>query len=137
MIARILDTSVAVSWYLPESFSQKAREWRERMLKGKARLLIPALHFVEFANVIRTYVRRGELEKDLAAEIYGLHLEAPLELVEAPPDGILETALEFQATAYDSVFIRMALNQRVPLLTGERTTTPWVIKLGELAEVVR
>lgn len=137
MNTRILDTSVAIAWYLPETFSAGARSWRDRILSGMIRALVPSLHYVEFANVLRTYVKRGEMDPELAEEVYSLHLEAPLEVVDPQRDEILRTALEFSATSYDAVYINLALRQGAPLLTGERTTTPWVTKLGDLAEVVR
>ena len=137
MKARVLDTSVAVAWYLPESFSSRAREWRDLLLAGKVRLLVPSLHYIEFANVIRTYVRRGELKNSLGQEIYDLHLEAPLEVIDSSREEILQIALEYESTSYDAVFINLALRQKTPILTGERTTTPWVTKLGDLAEVMR
>ncbi len=57
----VLDTSVGVAWYLDEVFSPAARVWQERMLNGKARLVVPSLHYWEFANVLRTLVWRREL----------------------------------------------------------------------------
>lgn len=107
-----------------------------RLLEGRIRLVVPSLHYWELANVLRTYVGRGELEADLASEIYALHLEAPLESDEPEKARVLETALEFEATAYDAVFIALARMLDVPLLTAERTTTPWVVRLGDQVERV-
>ena len=137
MTALVLDTSVAAAWYLPESFAQAAREWQSRLLKGRIRLLAPALHYWELANVLRTYVKRGQLEAALASEIYQLHLEAPVEVRDPDPAKVLETALEYDATAYDAVYIALSLGLDLPLLTAERTTTPWVIRLGDRIESVR
>jgi len=92
----VLDTSVALAWYLNESHSAAARQWQERILSGSVQALVPSLHYQEFANVLRTVVRRGELEAALAEEIFALHLDAPLD-------------------------------------TAERSTTPWVTKLGAMA----
>ncbi len=131
MNAYVLDTSVAVAWYLRESYSPAAREWQDRMLSGKARLVVPSLHYWEMANVLRTYVRRQELEEDLAREVYELHLEAPLEVIEPRKENVLDIALRFHATAYDAVYIALSLAQEIPLLTAERTTTPWVVKMAD------
>ena len=127
----VLDTSVAAAWYLPESFQREARNWQRRLLEGAVRLVVPRLHYQELANVLRTYVRRGELQVELAHEIWQLHLEAPLEVVDRDPPPLLATALEYQATAYDAVYIQLALDLGLPLLTAERSTTPWVVKLGD------
>jgi len=133
----VLDTNVAAAWYLPEDFSAAARVWQTRMLQGQARLLVPSFHYWEFANVLRTYVRRAELDVSLATEIYDLHLGAPLEVAEPEKSRVLKTALEYEATAYDAVFIALARLLGVPLVTAERMTTPWVVKMGDQIESVR
>ncbi len=133
----VLDTSVAVAWYLQESFSLSARRWQERLISGRVHLLVPSLHFWEFGNVLRTYVKRDELNTDLAEEIYALHCEAPLDIVEPARDNVLRMAIEYRATVYDGVYICLALEQDLPLVTAERTTTPWVVKLGDRVESVR
>jgi len=43
----VLDTSVAVGWYLDEAFSPSARTWQEKLLQGKIVLLVPSLHYLE------------------------------------------------------------------------------------------
>jgi predicted nucleic acid-binding protein len=132
----VLDTSVAIAWYLPESFASKARNWQRRALDGEVELLVPSLHYWEFGNVLRTYVRRGELEVALASEIYHLHLQAPLQLAEPNREDVLERALEYQASVYDAVYIELALSRNVPLVTAEKSTTPWVVKLGRRVKSV-
>ncbi|HCL29208.1 MAG TPA: PIN domain nuclease [Candidatus Latescibacteria bacterium] len=105
----VLDTSVAIAWYLPETFTPAARVWQQKLLASQVELVVPGLHYWEFANVMRTYVRRGELAEDLAHEAYAAHLEAPLTTVEPGRSGILACALEYDATVYDAVYIRLAL----------------------------
>jgi predicted nucleic acid-binding protein len=133
----VLDTSVAVAWYLEEVFSASARVWQERLLTGKVVLLVPSLHYWEFANVLRTLVHRRELPETLAREIYELHMDAPLERVEPKEKGVLDIALQYGATAYDAVYISLCLSKDIPLITAEKTTTTWVTKLGDRIESVR
>lgn len=137
MTSFVLDANVAAAWYLPESFSLAARGWRDRLLDGRVRLVVPSLHFWEIANVLRTYVRRGELAPALAEEIYSLHLEAPLEVREPDRREVLAVTLEFEATAYDAVYIALGRSLGIPLLTGERPTTPWVVQLGDQVRTLR
>lgn len=132
----ILDTSVAIAWYLPETFAAAARRFQAQLLDGRMRFVVPSLHYWEMANVLRTYVRRHELDPNLAADIYALHLEAPIETEEPERSEVLATALEFDATAYDAVYIALARRLDAPLLTAERMTTPWVVRLGGLVETV-
>jgi predicted nucleic acid-binding protein len=130
----VLDTSVAVAWYLDEAFSAAARGWQERLLAGKVRLLVPSLHYLEVANVLRTLTIRGQLSTELAADIYGLHLDAPIETADTERNVLLTTALDYGSTAYDAAFIALAVAFDVPIITAERTTTGWVTKLGRLVE---
>jgi len=127
----VLDTSVAAAWYLPERFTSEARSWQTQLLDRRIELIVPNLHYWEIGNVLRTYVRRGEISASLAREIYDLHLEAPLFIQEPDLAVVLATALEMDATTYDAVFISLCLALDVPLVTAERTTTPWVARLGE------
>ncbi len=132
----VLDTSVAIAWYLPESFAPAARSYQKQLLEGRVRLVVPSLHFWEMANVLRTYVKRRELTPSLAEEIYALHLDAPLAVEEPDRGAVLATALELDATAYDAVFITLARTLDVPLLTAERKTKPWAVRLGKLVETL-
>ena len=133
----VLDTSVAVAWYLEEGFSASARAWQERVLTGKVVLVVPSLHYWEFANVLRTLVQRRELPETLAREIYELHMDAPLEKAEPEEKSVLDIALQYGATAYDAVYISLCLSRNIPLITAEKTTTTWVAKLRGRIEAVR
>jgi len=132
----VLDTSVAIAWYLPETFRAASRAWQTRLLDGRVRLVVPSLHYWEFGNVLRTYVMRSELDVELADQIWALHLEAPLEVAEPERTDVLATAFEYGATVYDAVYIALSRSLDLPLLTAERTTTPWVVKLGRRVESV-
>jgi predicted nucleic acid-binding protein len=136
MTSYVLDASVAIAWYLTESFSVEARAWQTKLLRDEATLYVPGLHFWEFANVLRTYVRRAELEEPLAAETFDLHVTAPLVVSEPDRRRVLPCALEYGATAYDAVYIALSLSLDAPLITAEKTTTPWVVKLGEKVRTV-
>jgi predicted nucleic acid-binding protein len=133
----VVDTSVTLAWYLPEGFAPAARAWQERLLGGKVRLLVPSLHYWEFANALRTLAAREEIDEGSAHAILDLHLDAPLEIADPDRREVLKIAFEFGATAYDAVFIALALAHDVRLVTAERSTTRWVTKLGRRVEAVR
>jgi predicted nucleic acid-binding protein len=137
MIRRVLDASVAVAWYLPEAFSKPARRRQQMLLDGKAEFYAPSLHYWEFANVLRTYVMRAEIDAATAHEIYHLHLDAPIISVEPRRDLVLEFALEYGATVYDAVYIALCIEMEAPILTAECSSTPWLKKLGKLADPIQ
>ncbi|MBN1962146.1 MAG: type II toxin-antitoxin system VapC family toxin [Deltaproteobacteria bacterium] len=132
----ILDTSVACAWYLNEKIATAARNWQQRLINNEISIIVPSLHYWEFGNVLRTYVRRGELATNLAYEIYQLHLEAPLKLAEPNNLAVLHRALDYQATMYDAVYIELAFSHKAPLITAERSTTAWVTKMGKLVHAL-
>lgn len=133
----VLDTSVAVAWYLDETFSVSARTWQDRLLRGSIALVVPSLHYWEFANVLRTLVHRQEITPSLAREIYDLHIDAPLEKAEPDERKVLDVALEYHATAYDAVYLALCLARELTLVTAEKTTTPWVAKFRDLISLVK
>lgn len=133
MTGYVLDTSVAIAWYLPETFAESARIWQARALEGEVGLYVPTLHYWEFANVLRTYVRRGEIDRRLATELWQLHLEAPLHTSDPASSDVLTTAFEYETTAYDAVYITLSLQLELRLLTAERASTAWVRKMGKRA----
>jgi len=77
------------------------------------------------------------LTEDLAREIYDLHVDAPLERGEPEEKSVVDTALQYGATAYDAVYISLSLSGDIPLITAEKTTTAWVTKLRSRIEAVR
>lgn len=133
MKSYILGTSVAVSWYLQESFSISARKWLERLCSQEIELYVPSLHYLEFGNVLRSYVKRGELGERLAQEIYSTHLDSGIQILEPERQTLLAIAIEFDATVYDAAYIAIAKSLDAPVITAERETTNWVKKLGGLA----
>jgi hypothetical protein len=38
MIKAVLDASVAVAWYLPETFASRPRSWQRKLLEGDVEL---------------------------------------------------------------------------------------------------
>jgi predicted nucleic acid-binding protein len=134
MVARVLDASVAIAWYLPEFFSREAKRWQQKLLAGEVAFLVPSLHFWEVGNVLRTYVRRGEIPADLAEDIYQAHLGATLEVSDPHREEVLRLALRYEATVYDAVYIALSQQRDIPLLTAEKTTTTWVRRLGSQVE---
>lgn len=133
MTSYVLDTSVALAWYLPEVFSKAARTWQSKLMAGEISFHVPTLHYWEIANVLRSHVRRGQIDLRLATDIWDVHLDAALQTTDLAIDEVFATALEYDATAYDAVYIALAIQLDLRLLTAERRSTEWVRKLGKRA----
>jgi len=85
---------------------------------------------------LRTHLRSRTLDARLADDIWALHLDAPLQVVEPPTESVLALALEYETTAYDAVYIGLAIHLDVPILTAERSSTPWVRKMGKRVHII-
>jgi len=133
MTSYVLDTSVAIAWYLPEVFTEAARSWQSKLVDGEINFHVPTLHYWEMANVLRSHVRRGQISRKLATDIWEVHLDAELQTADPVTDEVLAVAFDYDATAYDAVYIALAIQLDLRLVTAERPSTDWVRKLGKRA----
>lgn len=131
MNSYVLDASVAFSWYLPEKFSDAARGYRDRLVEGKIRCVVPELHYLEVANALRTRVRLKQISEELAREILDVHLDADIEVADISAKRALDVALEYESTVCDAAYLALAIDRDLQLLTAERTTTSWVVRLRD------
>ena len=62
MTTLVLDASVAAKWFLPsagESLTDEASALLKSYARGRLRLLVPDLFWIEFANILWKSVRQG------------------------------------------------------------------------------
>jgi len=114
--AAVIDASVAVKWVVPEIDSDRAR------LLSQARLEAPDLLPIECANILWKKVGLGDLNERDAATRLDLLLHSPLTLVPShallPP--ALRMALDLKHPVYDCVYLALALERKLPLITADR-----------------
>jgi len=114
----VVDASVAVKWYVPETGSQRAQV----VLKSQAHLLAPDLILPEIGNILWKKVRRGELTLG-DAEIITAALTAscPVQLISS--SGLLTAALQIAAaydrSVYDSLYLALARQTGCQLVTAD------------------
>jgi predicted nucleic acid-binding protein len=114
----VVDTSVAVKWFVPETGAAEA----VALLEGGDELCCPDLLFAEAANVLWKKTQRQELTKQEAADVLdalgGVGLAAyPLRPLAATA---LELATETGSTVYDCLYLVLAASLRAPLITADR-----------------
>ena len=81
----VLDTSVAIAWYLPESFAEVARTWQTRMLDERVDFIVPTLHYWEFANVLRVFERQGNRLSSIVRDAWDGRTLRTLAISSRPP----------------------------------------------------
>ena len=131
----VVDTSVAVKWYVPEPGGEHAVALR---LAGHD-LVAPELLVAEFGNVLWKKVRRGELAGAEAAEIADAFVRAcPVKLRASLPYSALalDLALRFERSVYDAFFLAVAVADGGSYVTADERLVN-ALAQGDLARVVR
>ena len=113
----IIDCSVAVKWYVPETHSQAA----VALLDESHELHAPELLLAEFGNTLWKKRRRGELTDAEVRSILQAFWTVPLEIhpLDTLVEGAVELALQTERTVYDSLYVALALLLGGPVVTAD------------------
>jgi predicted nucleic acid-binding protein len=117
----VLDASIALGWTLDNPIPPAATRAKQSLLSG-TRAVTPALWHLEIANGLAVAERRGILTttdatlallqlEQLCAQVF--EIEADI----VPMRQALTTARTYQLSAYDAVYLDLALRTRLPLAT--------------------
>ena len=117
----VLDASVAVKWYVPETFSADAL----RFLSPDCQHHVPAFFAAECANTIWKKVgQRGELSADqgksILAELELLPLEVHFEPLETVAFEMILDVGGRKLAIDDFIYLALAETMDFPLLTADR-----------------
>lgn len=114
----VIDTSVAVKWYIPETGCEEA----SAILDRENSLLAPDLLVAEFGNVIWKKVRKSEFGQSEAEGIIGAFLSTR-PVILRPSNLYLQPAFEianrWNVTVYDALYLAVALEESCPLATSD------------------
>jgi predicted nucleic acid-binding protein len=113
----VVDASVGIKWALPEPNSDAAR----RLLDGERALLVPDLFFAEIANTMWKRVARRDMTavearaalRSFDTRSLGVHPSRSLMHL------ALELAVRSAQTAYDCLYLALAVIQDCPLVTAD------------------
>lgn len=117
MTSWVVDASVAVKWYVPETHSDAAL----RLLDREDALHVPDLFFVEFGNILWKKARLGELETVDVRKIVHALRTVPLEVHSSDDllDAALVLALARDRAVYHALYIALAVALDCPLVTAD------------------
>jgi len=117
----VLDASVALGWTLDNPVPPSATRAKLGLLSG-TRAVIPALWHLEIANGLAVAERRGILtSSDVTLALQQLE-QLCAQALEIEPDIVpmrqaLTTARTYRLSAYDAVYLDLAVRARLPLAT--------------------
>jgi predicted nucleic acid-binding protein len=138
-----VDASLVVAWYLPEEFSDRAFELKERWAGEGKELVAPVMLASEVPSALRQAVYRGRIFPGEGDEAFETFLDSPIRIVQ--PENLLSRAWEIAKAVnaprlYDAFYIALADIEGCELWTADRRLTnlvrsrfPHVHWLGEMA----
>jgi len=109
----VVDASAAVAVLFREPDAKRVAP----LLLTEKTIRVPQLFHLEIANVARTKVRRGEIDRRRARVLLGTTSAWPLEQVAAPWERLWPLAHTYGLTIYDAAYLWLARKSRCRLLT--------------------
>ena len=117
----VVDASVVLKWVLHEDGRPAALRLLERYQDGQTTLLAPRLLLSEAANVLWKYVHRGLLTAPQATAAYDHFLVNAPRLADSSRvwAAALQLSLAHRRTAYDCLYLALALDRQCDLVTAD------------------
>ncbi len=113
----VVDAGIAVKWYLTEEHTDAA----ERLLSAEHERTAPELILIECANVFVTRQRRGEFSaSDAQTSLIALADSIQIQQSGSLVNAALDIALTHHRSAYDSLYVALAIREQCWLVTADR-----------------
>ncbi|MCX7044225.1 MAG: type II toxin-antitoxin system VapC family toxin [Candidatus Sumerlaeota bacterium] len=117
----VVDSSIAIKWFVSEPNTAEARRILESYQKGAIRLLAPDLIYSEVGNIVWKKWRIQQLSEtdalDIITEFSRLGLET------TPSSLLLRNAYYWatncQRTVYDSMYVALSAQEQCPFVTAD------------------
>lgn len=119
----VLDTSVAVKFYLPEDLRDEALSVLASVEAGETKLLAPGTILPEFFNALWQQHRRGDLSLAEVREFWSEFSDTAVDLY--APESLMSHAVEItsstSAIIYDALFLALAEEVDAVMVTADDT----------------
>jgi predicted nucleic acid-binding protein len=126
----VIDASVTLAWLFDEDSSAN----RIGAILDGAELVAPWLWRLEVVNVILVRERRKLLSIARGAQLLELLEDWAVEMMGEPPSrsltGLAAAARPHQLSAYDAIYLDVAMSQGLPLFTGDNNLRNTAVRIG-------
>lgn len=121
MMNLVVDSSVAVKWFITETHTAEALRIKTDYENGGLNLLAPDLIYAEFGNIIwKKQVFQG-LNAIQAEEVIEKFLQLQINVAQAQPllDIAYQIAATHKRTVYDSLYIALSQREQCQFVTAD------------------
>lgn len=117
----IIDSSVAIKWYLPDEHDEIALKIKADFGEGAILIAVPALFFYEISNILRTASKSLRINREDSVRAYQDLLELNFMVYSSKElfKAALSTALEQDMTSYDASYVVLAQYLQIPFYTAD------------------
>jgi predicted nucleic acid-binding protein len=120
----VVDASVAVKWYLPESgepLADRAVVLLDQFNRKEIQFVVPDLFHVEIASAIWKAVRVDRVSRSFADRALVLLTRHEFPTVPSLKllDGAFQIAANYGRTVYDSLYVALAIQTKSQLITAD------------------
>jgi predicted nucleic acid-binding protein len=130
--AFVLDCSVASTWMFKDEATAQTVKLLQRLETEAA--LVPGLWFLEITNVLAIAERKGRVTAaqttEFLSELSKLDLEVDLSASERAFDHLLPLCRSHHLTAYDAVYLALAMRRQLPLASLDESLRKAARKAG-------
>jgi predicted nucleic acid-binding protein len=116
----LLDTSVAVKWFVTKEDSARAADFQQAHLRDDLQLHAPDILLMEMANALRY---SGRLSEERILEDLETFSALGVEIISFSIDllnSAVSLSLEHDLAVYDAYFLALAQAMEIPLITADR-----------------
>jgi predicted nucleic acid-binding protein len=125
MTSLVVDSSVAIKWFLPEAYSAEASRILEQYKAGALTMIAPDLINAEFGNIVwKKHLYQGVSATDAQSVINEFR---KLGLVITPTANLLDEAYRLavthKRTVYDCLYLALSLRESCQFVTADEKLT--------------
>lgn len=133
MTSLVLDCSVTAAWFFEDEFSRYSERVRQALTLDGAVAVTPGIWPAEITNVLFQSERRKRIKPEQVNQALSVLARLPIETDSLPVGGmsqVLQLCRAHRLTAYDALYLELAMRRNIPLATQDKLLTASAIAAG-------
>ena len=133
MASLVLDCSVTVAWFFEDEFSRYSERVRRTLSHEGAVAVTPAIWSAEVTNTLFQAERRERIEPEKVIQALDILARMPIDTDLLPIGSmlrVLRLCRTHGLTAYDALYLELALRRNIPLATQDKLLVTSAIAAG-------